>query len=466
MNKPTSDLITIKLDPNVNRGFYHDIVDAVFGVYDKYKEHEKTETSVSEIKAAEEEKKPVKKDFPKIDPAAVEAVLSNPSNLGSSQEEKLSTSDESKDNLGHLMMPEKTREAIAATGFSQRKSVACTSVPVKGRSIFRRIEEKTINIINQIAQEPGLSVQEFMYRLSMQLGISIPSRAAHRLVKYINYDFASNRRSKEEVSESYANCAVLVLSGMTCEHASTITRVSVVREDELNSVPASKITNQRLIEFYLAHKEVIDDYIKNHPDKLKLPAIPQEILNQQKEKPSEETSEEVESVTAPVPVKPTKEEVKLTEVKTRVRLQMQHLTAEVITSLCDAYEKVCSETELLGDRAIYKALKVAGFKASRDDAKKVIFGHKFIDNFAYIDTPVYRFQKASTVDHKMIRTISLIKFLRGNGFSIRKISKETGENMVFVEKVYFEIIYTQVGDWVDPTDERIWKIKYLKQVVA
>lgn len=419
MSDTTNNPITININPTNDRKFYHDIIDAIFNVIDKYRNHNKENNQENQktykqekINQVEDKKEKATKTYSDL------LVPSFPIIDVIHTEEKLPE-------------PEK-----------QEHKIVCTDIFAPRSSRFKgELKKKLIDTINEVAKDLQLSQTEFWYRVCMKLGICMPSTTCKRLQSYINYEFKKERNSSDCL-ERHADCAILILSGMTGAYAELISRSGTRNPIALDKVPASMITEERLVKFYLSHKECIDDYIKRFPGKFQLPSNISEIERKSKE-PEQKLLPKANSI------KP---------------LNLKNLTADIVRHICAMYEQTYKETSFVGDKLIETSIKNAGYKVPRNVAKLILFGHRYkSDDFKDISTPVYVGMKETTVQPDMIREIAEVKWLRDHNFSVKEIADKMHLREDWVENVYYEIIYTQVGSKPCGFDDRKWTEKYLNQ---
>lgn len=394
------NIVTININQNQNKNMYHDLVDAIFEVIEKYQTKE----------------------------------------IGFSDPEKIQVISEP---VPETYSPEK-EESITktvCTGFYDGgKKSACH------RCFKDEQYTKAIFVINEIAKTPDLTLQEFAYRFCKEMKVAISYHSWSCIARHINYAFKNERRKDKQ--ENHANCATLFYSGMSLDYARLMTQSSSLqKEKDLDRVPTHMVSNDRLIKFYLENKDIIDDYVRKFPGKFTIPDIPEDL----KKEYSEETT-----IIAPVKIS--------NKSKVPIPIHMDNLNEDIVSSLCNAYVDVLKSTRLAGDQAIAEAVKRSGYKTTRPNAKTIIFGHKFLDKkYESIATPTYSGVKGGLQQPERLRIVVKIKWLRSHGFDIDFICDTVGEKRDFVDGVYYERIYTQQGQFVSSSDERAWTIKYLNK---
>lgn len=429
MVEKIKNLLTLQIDPTESEDLYHDLIHAIFGVF---KKHDNVKKAINRCNQMENRITASKFGANTKTEEVKGPVVQAPAPLSTEQNVK-------------------SKQEVACTGFYTDKEVQGGGG--KAKRVFKEDQyARAISVINEIALQKGLSRVEFAYEFCMRMGMCISGQVFKKICSHIKYEFNEDRR--KNTNEELADCATLVCSGMAIDFARVITKAPVTGVGQLEKVPSSLITDKRLATFYCEHKEVLDDYIKNHPGKLN---IPEEVLGT--EKLIKSAVQNIAPVDVPVP-----EETKevSNEKKPLVRYNDSYLNRHTIENLCDRYNEVLRETSFLGDKAVAVAAKKAGFKMSRENAKKLIFGHKFINkNFEPIETPVYQGLR-DTTDPTILRYVTKIKWLRNHGFSIKKISNLVGESIEHVERIYYEIIYTQIY-CPQHGDEETWSLKYLNK---
>ena len=323
----------------------------------------------------------------------------------------------------------------------------------KFNSPLYKLSNKMYDAIQEIAQVPDLSRIEFLYRLCKKLGVIISHTTWTHLTKdCIRYKFKDTkdiRNSQEKLSD----CASLICIGMKPEAARCITRCTVPTTDILSN--NAVVSEERVHRLYAENKELFEYHAKVNP-KFHLPDFDNQDLKKEEVNQQEPAIEE-----KPLPVSDPCEDFKQSiEHKRKIRLDCENVSPVVVEQLCKTYEKTGKETLVEGDNLLKLTAKRAGYpKMSRDNLKKLIFGHQFMGKmYKGIPVPIQREKKASTLDPNVLNFVQKVKYLRSHGIPLQRIIEifqDADHTSLMIEKIYYEITFTQLGRY--PTDSaRIW----------
>lgn len=323
----------------------------------------------------------------------------------------------------------------------------------RANSTLKGLSNKTYAAIQEIAQTPDLTRSEFMYRLCHKLGVLIGYETWGRLTRLcIVYKFKETKDYKT-INDRTADCASLVCAGMSIDASRCISKCTVSSHEIFSG--KIEVSEERVRRLYAENKELFEYYAKKNP-KFKLPdfngiSLKKEEVNQQ-----EPVIEE-----KPLPVSDPCENFKQSiEHKRKVRLDCENIAPAVVEQLCKTYEKTGKETLVEGDNLLKLTAKRAGYpKMSRDNLKKLIFGHQYMgEMYKGIAVPIQREKKASTLDPNVLNFVQKVKYLRSHGIPLQKIIEifqDADHTSLMIEKIYYEITFTQLGRY--PTDSvRIW----------
>jgi len=318
----------------------------------------------------------------------------------------------------------------------------------RANSTLKGLSNKTYEAIQEIAQTPDLTRSEFMYRLCHKLGVLIGYETWGRLTRLcIIYKFKETKDYKT-ISDRTADCASLVCAGMSVDASRCISKCTTsTREIYAGKI---EVSEERVRRLYADNKELFEYYAKKNP-KFKLPDLNGISLKKEEVNQQEPVIEE-----NPLPVSDPCENFKQSiEHKRKVRLDCENISPEVVKQLCAAYDKTGKDTLVEGDALLKLTAKKAGYpKMSRDNLKKLIFGHQFMGEiYKSIPVPALREKKVSTLDLGIINFVEKVKYLRLNKIPLSRIIsilKDEDHTSLMIEKIYYEITFTQIGKY--PSD--------------
>jgi hypothetical protein len=116
---------------------------------------------------------------------------------------------------------------------------------------------------------------------------------------------------------------------------------------------------------------------------------------------------------------------------------------------------------LSGKKALLDAAKNAEIKACDETLRSMIFHHKDVPGYAWIEQPVQVRERTDITSAETLSKIRTVKFLfHKRGMSYAKIAEETGMTVSSVRKVCAGITYPQVI--VDAESEQIFEARYPK----
>ena len=315
------------------------------------------------------------------------------------------------------------------------------------------LSNKTYAAIQEIAQTPNLTKMEFMNELCKKLGVIISFRAWTTLTRRcIIYKF-KNTKNYDTSKDRISDCASLTCIGVSIDAARCISKCSFTSRRIFQD--KTDVSEERVRRLYTENKVLFEYYAKRDP-KFKLPEFCESDLKKEEVKQQESVIEE-----KPLPVSDPCEDFKQSiEHKRKVRLDCENVSPVVVEQLCDMYEKTGKDTLVEGDSLLKLTAKRAGYpKMSRDNLKKLIFGHQYMGKmYEGIAVPIQREKKASTLDPNILNFVEKVKYLRSHGIPLQRIIEifqDADHTSLMIEKIYYEITFTQLGRY--PNDSaRIW----------